>query len=100
MVDKRLGIELAALRQNLWRQGGKEKPAVRMLEDKPNHPTNIIRWIDTTVMLADCLTKAMRDTYLMEVIKTNVWNFAQTEEAKRVEARKQEQRRKTAAEKE
>ena len=99
-VDKRLGIELAALRQNLWRQGGKEKPEVRMLEDKPDPPTDIIRWIDTTVMLADCLTKSMRDTYLMEVIQSNVWNYAQTEEAKKVKARKQEQRRKTAAEEE
>ena len=43
-------------------------------------------------MVADCLTKAMRDDYLMNVLQTNVWNFVQTEEAKAIKTRKSEQR--------
>ena len=91
-VDKRLGIELSSLRQYLWRDSGSHLPDKRMLELKPPNPSDSIRWIDTLVMVADCLTKAMRDDYLMNVLQTNVWNFVQTEEAKAIKTRKSEQR--------
>ena len=65
-------------------------PDKRMLELKPTTPSDIIRWIDTLVMVADCLTKSMRDDYFMNV--TNVWNFVQTAEAKAIKTRKSEQR--------
>ena len=67
-------------------------PDKRMLELKPPKPSDTIRWIDTLVMVADCLTKAMRDDYLTSVLETNVWNFVQTEEAKAIKTRKSEQR--------
>ena len=92
-VDERLGIELAALRQNLWRAPGHSSPDSRMLEEKPQHPTDIVRWIDTAVMVADSLTKQMRSTFLLDVLTTNVWDFAQTDEARATKARKQQQRR-------
>ena len=91
-VDKRLGIELSSLRQYLWRDSGSHLPDKRMLELKPPKPSDTIRWIDTLVMVADCLTKAMRDDYLTSVLETNVWNFVQTEEAKAIKTRKSEQR--------
>ena len=94
-VDKRLGIELAALRQSLWRQSGDVAPDRRSLEDKPPQPTDFIRWVDTEVMAADCLTKSMKETYLMEVLDTNTWNFEQTLLAKSIKLKKQQQRRKT-----
>ena len=62
-----------------------------MLELKPPNPSDSISWIDTLVMVADCLTKAMRDDYLMNVLQTNVWNFVQTAEAKASKTRKSEQ---------
>ena len=67
-------------------------PDKRMLELKPPNPSDIIRWIDTLVMVADCLTKAMRDDYLKSVLETNTWNFVQTAEAKAIKTRKSEQR--------
>ena len=66
-----------------------------MLETRPTNSIDIIRWTDTSVLVADCLTKAMREDFLMKVLDTNLWNNAQTAEARAVEARKQEMRSKT-----
>jgi hypothetical protein len=98
-VDKRLGIELASLRQHLWRDSGSHIPDRRLLESKPPNPSDILKWIDTNVMVVDCLTKAMREDFLLQVLRTNVWNFVQTEEAKEIKARKQAQRSQSKREK-
>ena len=92
-VDKRLGIELAALRQLLWRRPGSASPDRRELEERPREPTDLIRWIDTVVMVADCLTKAMKENYLRQVLDTNVWDLKQPQSAKDIKSRKQQQRR-------
>lgn len=98
-IDKRLGIELASLRQFLWRQRGEDKPDKRLLEDRPHVPTDVCRWVDTTVMVCDCLTKLMKEDFLIKVIFTNVWNSAQTEEAKATKTRKSEGAHRRKAEK-
>ena len=59
-VDKRLGMELASLGQFLWRKPGEGSAYVKLLEERCADPTDIIRWIDTTVMVADCLAKLMK----------------------------------------
>ena len=99
-VDKILGIELASLRQHLWRQAGERLPDRRNLEEKPKKPSDTVKWIDTAVMIADCLTKQMEEDALHAVVTSNVWNFEQTTEAKATKQRKQAQRRKTQAEEE
>ncbi len=43
-------------------------------------------------MVCDCLTKNMRDDFMMKVLKANHWDFEQTAEAKEVKAKKQLQR--------
>ena len=91
-VDKRLGIELASLRQYLWRDSGSHLPDKRMLEGKPADPSNHIRWIDTMCTVADCLTKPMREDYLPRVIHSTKWNVMQPEEAKAIKTKKSEQR--------
>ncbi len=55
-VDKRLGMELASLRQYLWRKPGEGCVDVKLLEERCAYPAYIIRWIGTTVMVGDCLT--------------------------------------------
>ena len=40
-VDKRLGIELAALRQSLWRYYGRSALQARLQDEPPAHPTDI-----------------------------------------------------------
>ena len=61
-----------------------------MLEELPPHAerTDRCRWIDTTVMACDCLTKDMPEDYLLAILETNRWNVAQTVEAKAVKVRK------------
>ena len=56
--DKRLSIEIASLRQDLWRKKG-EKAGDPYEEDyRPSDEflTDAVRWIDTDVMVADPLT--------------------------------------------
>ena len=71
VADKRLGIELASLRQSLWRsrEGGRHDP--RVADTRPHDATDVVRWIDTKVMLCDCMTKDMDGAMLMRAIKKN-----------------------------
>ena len=89
-VDKRLGIELAALRQFLWRKVDCHLPPRRCLEEKPvvEERTDILKWIDTTVMLVDCFTKLMRDDYLKKCLEENYWDYVQTDAAKELNRRR------------
>ena len=97
-VDKRLGIELAALRQSLWRYPGRTALEARLQDGPPAEPTDRCRWIDTLVMLADPLTKVMNDAFLQSVLDSNHWDFTQTMEAKAIKQRKQQQRKAKRAE--
>ena len=87
---KRFGIELASLRQFLWRRRGEPAPDWRLLEKLPSQEerTDLCRWIDTTVMPADCLTKLMKVDFLVAIVESNRWNTAQTHEAKAIQVRK------------
>ena len=55
IVDKRLAIELQALRQNIRRS----ESGILDTLPKPEDCANIVRWCDTDVMLSDALTKRM-----------------------------------------
>ena len=87
-ADKRLGIEVAALRQTLWRFPGRSFVQARTQDTIPKNPTDIIRWVDTARMIADPLTKEMKDPLLQHVLDTNIWSFKQTDEDKEVKTRK------------
>jgi hypothetical protein len=91
-TDKRIGIELAALRQCLWRRSGEERADPRLYDSLPDTPTDICHWIDTTIMIADPLTKAMKSTEMMTALDTNFWCWTQPEDAKATKAKKQIQR--------
>ena len=62
---------MASLRQFLWRKPGEGCVDVKLLEERCADPTDIIRWIDTTVMVADCLTKLMKGDFMNIVVDTN-----------------------------
>ena len=74
-----------------------------MLESKPHDPTDVVKWIHTTIMAVDCLTKLMREDFFLSVLDSNVWNFAQNVEAKANKAktssrlRETKERKKTTA---
>ena len=81
MSDKRLGIEIAALRQSIWRTPGQAYGDPLLCDDLPSNATDVVRWIDTDVMLADPLTKAMDATKLMSALDTNTWSIVQPHES-------------------
>ena len=60
-VDKRLGIELAALRQSLWRYPGRTALEARLQDGPPAEPTDRCRWIDTLVEHADSICTSIVD---------------------------------------
>ena len=95
MQDKRLGIEIAALRQNLWRAPGQLVGMPWLDEDKPEETTDSCRWIDTSVMLCDAFTKKMKPDALVSAMKTGCWNIAQPESAKKNKEDKSASRRKS-----
>ena len=80
--DKRLSIEISALRQDLWRAQGFSSGDPDYQDDRPDFPTDVIRWIDTAVMLSDCLTKAMDSSALRSAISSNHWDTSQPLESK------------------
>ena len=72
VTDKRLAVELLALRQLLWERKG-------VLQDCIDPSSgDSIRWVDTSRMLADCLTKAMKATELWNVLGTCVLDLTPT----------------------
>eukprot|EP00439_Symbiodinium_sp_Y106_P083063 s1580_g22.t2 len=98
--DKRLSIEIASLRQELWRKAG-EKAGDPLYDDyKPadDQLTDIVRRIDTDVMIADPLTKVMEPTKLVEALKTNTLDVEQPLESVVKKRAKQLQRRSTKKE--
>ena len=96
--DKRLGIEIAALRQSLWRKPGQRAGEPHVEDEKPSDATDVVRWIDTDVMLADPLTKAMEADKLMTALRTNSWDLTQPIESVIKKKAKQLARRKTKPE--
>ncbi|CAE7418365.1 GIP [Symbiodinium sp. CCMP2592] len=94
--DKRLSIEIASLRQDLWRKKG-EKAGDPYEEDyRPSDEslTDTVRWIDTDVMVADPLTKVMEPTKLVHVMETNELDVKQPIDSIVKKRAKQLQRRK------
>ena len=64
--DKRLGIELAALRQSLWTGNGQKSS----LEYSPYGDE--LWWIETARMLADTLTKSMKPCLLTRTLTSGL----------------------------
>ena len=85
--DKRLEIDLEDLRQMLWEDdNGMPKDEIWMdAHDK-------IRWIDTSTMLADPMTKFMQPTRLLKALESCVVDLSPTAETQLQKMLKQKQR--------
>ena len=94
--DKRLSIEIASLRQDLWRKKGDDAGDPFYDDYRPANDqlTDIVRWIDTDVMIADPLTKVMEPAKLVEALETNVLDIEQPIDSVVKKRAKQLQRRK------
>ena len=86
--DKRLSVDIAALRQLVW-QNANEEDQEELSDDMPDK----IRWIDTSKMLVDCLTKDMKTNYLRETLKEGTYNIVPTVESEVTKLAKQKYRR-------
>ena len=85
--DKRLSIDLAALRQLIWEKDGEETEEITV-----EHPDQI-QWIDTSIMLVDALTKDMNANYLRSVMKEGKWSTKPTAESEITKMAKQKWRK-------
>ena len=88
--DKRMETDLEALRQLLW-ETAEGVPKDTLEEDQ----TDKIRWIDTSTMVADPLTKSMQPDRMVEMLTTGVLDLEPTEESKLQKVMKRKQRAKT-----
>ena len=76
--DKRLSIDLTAWRQMFWltRKNRSDQP-------------DMVRWIDTSCMVADCLTKRMRSDRLSECLRSCWLDLIPTDESVLCKMKKQ-----------
>ena len=79
--NKRLGIDLKALRQLIWERDGERTLEVDC--SSGDYP----RWIDTSVMLADPLTKTMDSERLDETMLTGYMDLRPTKESMMIKER-------------
>ena len=73
--NKRLQIDLMALRQQIWERGGER--TLEVDHSRGDYP----RWIDTSVMLADPLTEAMNAERLVTTLETGNFDIRPTPES-------------------
>ena len=73
--NKRLAIDLMALRQLVWERSGERKQYID--HSSGDYP----RWIDTSTMIADPLTKAMNCERLEKTLSTGQLDLRPTAES-------------------
>ena len=88
--DKRLEIDLEDLRQMLW-----EDPSGRPKDDLSEDQVDKIRWIDTSTMLADPLTKLMKSDRLVESLDKSYLDLTPTKASTLAKVMKRKQRSKS-----
>ena len=87
--NKILQIDFMALRQQIWERGGEKTLEVdHSCGDYP-------RWIDTSVMLADPLTKVMNSDRLAETLATGRFDLRATAESLMIKEKNRQARKGT-----
>ena len=79
--NKRLQIDLMALRQQIWERGGER--TLEIDHSRGDYP----RWIDTSVMLADPSTKSMKPDRLVDTMTTGRFDLRPTAESLAIKER-------------
>ena len=87
--NKRLSIDLTALKQIIWAHNDESNEYVN--SDSGDYP----RWIDTSVMLVDPLTKTMNPNVLEKTMTTGIWDLKPTSESIWIKEKNRRARRKT-----
>lgn len=74
--DKRLAIDLTALRQDIWRMCGSEFGEPSVQDNIPEDGTDKLWWICTRDMIADALTKSMVWDAIIKVTTTGIFELS------------------------
>ena len=90
MENVRLSIDLQGLKQMLWEKADGTNLDELMPEEVAE---NAIRWIDTSCMVVDCLTKRMKPDVLLNLTTTGTLSLKATPESQLLKLRKQKLRR-------
>ena len=96
MENVRLSIDIQGLKQLLWETSDGKSLDELLPEDAAE---NAVRWIDTSCMVVDCLTKRMGPDFLLQLMKTGQLDLKPTVKSQMLKLQKQKQRasKKTAA---
>ena len=85
--NKRLAIDLMALRQYVWERNGERSQYIE--HSCGDYP----RWIDTSTMIADPLTKSMDPTRLVNALMTGKLDLRPTPESLAIKAKNRQLRK-------
>ena len=75
---------MSALRQQIWERGSERTETIDYLTG--DYP----RWIDTSAMIADPLTKVMNADRMTKTFETGIFDMTPTEESLRITERNRE----------
>ena len=89
MGNVRLSIDIQGLKQMLWEKADGTNLDELLPEEVAE---NAVRWIDTSCMVVDCLTKRMRLDVLVNLIETGILSLKATPESQLLKLRKQKLR--------
>ena len=90
LENVRLSIDIQGLKQMLW-----EKSDGTNLDELPpiEEAENAVRWIDTSCMIVDCLTKKMRPDTMIKRTSTGRLSLRASAESEMLKLRKKRLRR-------
>ena len=89
MENVRLSIDLQGLKQMLWEKADGTNLDQLLPEDVAE---SAVRWIDTSCMVVDCLTKRMQPDVLIDLIETWILSLTATLQSQLLKLRKQKLR--------
>ena len=89
MENVRLSIDIQGLKQMLWEKADGTNLDELLPEKVAENP---LRWIDTSCMVVDCLTKRMKPDVLLKLAETGRLSLKATPESQLLKLRKQKQR--------
>ena len=91
-----MSIDIQGLKQLLWETDDGESLDELLPVDKAN---NAVRWIDTSCMIVDCLTKKMRPDVMLKLCDSGELSLRASAESELLKLRKSKLRGKSRVEK-
>ena len=97
VADKRLAIDLSAMRQLVWRDSGELVGDPVYQDAPPQASTTRVSWIETKTMVADSLTKHMKCEQLLALMHEGKVTFDMNKEHSKKASMKQDKQDRQAS---